>query len=441
MQKINNFITDCFWDCLGIVGTKEYRKPSWVTHMEEMQEAIRGKKRVFDPKTSLLCTSNFSSDSLDTESLHNYEESSSQRDSSTIVSEVSSTKTLTNITDDHQQDILDFCAVRQVNVGRIKQLHFAGSTSFENVFERTNGQKFFAAASSGHYSYCEPDIKQISSPIPIPAKRKSLKAPNSKSSDLSVEQTDPRDIEYFMQKANLPCPARPKRIKLDKKNSDLLLECLTKPVIYKRSNFQNTNTIENFGNFQEFYISNDQEFEIANDESLDIRTIAHFNVSLPTRLFLTSSKNVPSSQSSQEDFQSFDELDLLDNYGGKTPENFLKSSKCSHVDCTFDVHTKYHTYPKSRIPLPRRLLNQKKAFKNLIDSEMYPLEPREIELDCYQQLHNADSQEELQEFLLLESECRGNMGIGEKESKLQILPKHDGDDDRETMSGMRSCVN
>lgn len=25
-----------------IVGTKEYRKPEWVTHMEEMREALKG---------------------------------------------------------------------------------------------------------------------------------------------------------------------------------------------------------------------------------------------------------------------------------------------------------------------------------------------------------------------------------------------------------------
>lgn len=27
---------------LEIVGTKEYRKPEWVTHMEEMQAALKG---------------------------------------------------------------------------------------------------------------------------------------------------------------------------------------------------------------------------------------------------------------------------------------------------------------------------------------------------------------------------------------------------------------
>lgn len=27
-----------------IVGTKDYRKPEWVAHMEEMQEALKGRK-------------------------------------------------------------------------------------------------------------------------------------------------------------------------------------------------------------------------------------------------------------------------------------------------------------------------------------------------------------------------------------------------------------
>lgn len=38
-----------------IVGTKEYRKPEWVTHMEQMQEALKGKyteisKEIFNLK-------------------------------------------------------------------------------------------------------------------------------------------------------------------------------------------------------------------------------------------------------------------------------------------------------------------------------------------------------------------------------------------------------
>lgn len=40
----------------------------------------------------------------------------------------------------------------------------------------------------------------------------------------------------------------------------------------------------------------------------------------------------------------------------------------------------------------------------------YPLEPREIDPEMFFQLHTADSQEELQEFLLLESQCMSTDG-------------------------------
>ncbi|XP_054276642.1 uncharacterized protein LOC128995651 [Macrosteles quadrilineatus] len=32
-------------DAIGILGTKEYRKPEWVTHMEEMKTQLQGKER------------------------------------------------------------------------------------------------------------------------------------------------------------------------------------------------------------------------------------------------------------------------------------------------------------------------------------------------------------------------------------------------------------
>lgn len=43
-----------------------------------------------------------------------------------------------------------------------------------------------------------------------------------------------------------------------------------------------------------------------------------------------------------------------------------------------------------------------------IYNTLYPLEPREIDPEAFAQLHTADSLEELQEFLLLESQCSTN---------------------------------
>lgn len=46
-----------------------------------------------------------------------------------------------------------------------------------------------------------------------------------------------------------------------------------------------------------------------------------------------------------------------------------------------------------------------RKVENREQMSQFPLEPREIDPFAYYQLHTADSQEDLQEFLLLESEC------------------------------------
>lgn len=51
----------------------------------------------------------------------------------------------------------------------------------------------------------------------------------------------------------------------------------------------------------------------------------------------------------------------------------------------------------------------KNRYANMTDNRtLYPLEPRELDPATFCQLHHADSQEELQEFLLLESQCMSN---------------------------------
>lgn len=86
---------------LGILGTKEYRKPEWVTQMEEMQEALKGKTCVYRLNTldcmpsDIECT--FSRDRLDDCALRS---ESFQKDNSTVISEFSSMRTLMNIDDD-----------------------------------------------------------------------------------------------------------------------------------------------------------------------------------------------------------------------------------------------------------------------------------------------------------------------------------------------------
>lgn len=72
---------------------------------------------------------------------------------------------------------------------------------------------------------------------------------------------------------------------------------------------------------------------------------------------------------------------------------------------------KYKTFPRSKADL---LLNSSdSASYNLDDMDRFPLAPREIDPFSYYQLHTADSQEDLHEFLLLETACMSeNKGSG-----------------------------
>lgn len=40
---------------LGILGTKEYRKPEWVTHMEEHKSTAKGIRELLDETIRVIC--------------------------------------------------------------------------------------------------------------------------------------------------------------------------------------------------------------------------------------------------------------------------------------------------------------------------------------------------------------------------------------------------
>lgn len=74
----------------------------------------------------------------------------------------------------------------------------------------------------------------------------------------------------------------------------------------------------------------------------------------------------------------------------------------SAADVKFTIH-KSQTFPRSKADLS--LNNSDCAAYKLDDKQRFPLTPREIDPFSYYQLHTADSQEDLHEFLLLESAC------------------------------------
>lgn len=86
-------------------------------------------------------------------------------------------------------------------------------------------------------------------------------------------------------------------------------------------------------------------------------------------------------------------------YCNKYPTKQLSAS-CEHLSERVYIPPRlYHTLP--------RLHNDHGLHTNTL----FPLEPRELDPTNYFQLHTADSEEELQEFLLLESQCCEDRGI------------------------------
>lgn len=88
----------------------------------------------------------------------------------------------------------------------------------------------------------------------------------------------------------------------------------------------------------------------------------------------------------------------------------MYSSSCDPIPSEpfyLNVDEKYQTFPRSKQSSSSgKCQNLSKDYYN--ETTMYPLEPREVDPSAFSQLHAVDSQEELQEFLLLESECMGD---------------------------------
>lgn len=82
------------------------------------------------------------------------------------------------------------------------------------------------------------------------------------------------------------------------------------------------------------------------------------------------------------------------------------ASSCQDLSTSTDfglgLQIRYQTFPRSRMSLDAHLEDNQKLART---GTMYPQEPRELDPDSFHQLHTADSSEELQEFLLLESQC------------------------------------
>jgi len=86
----------------------------------------------------------------------------------------------------------------------------------------------------------------------------------------------------------------------------------------------------------------------------------------------------------------------------------VRSLSCQEVSSSSAAETedptgRSQTYPRTHADESVAMYNRRKYAG-------HPMEPREIDPEMFFQLHTADSQDELQEFLLLESQCMSTDG-------------------------------
>lgn len=115
--------------------------------------------------------------------------------------------------------------------------------------------------------------------------------------------------------------------------------------------------------------------------------------------------------------QEHSEPSSSDGGGGGVSDNRFRSLSCHEIVTSTghgvldedDPSGRSQTYPRTHADETVAAYNRRKYEHH---HRHHPLEPRELDPEMFFQLHTADSQEELQEFLLLESQCMSTDGGG-----------------------------
>lgn len=519
--------------------------------MEEMQEALRGKDHV-DSRVSMMSVRgyDFSTDSLDDQALRE-DALSSNRDSSTIISEFSSTKTLMNIDEDSKrifEDITDSTKAlksfyltqqstenlidqqkeskvkenknidkKEKTTGIKKQLSLKETRSkdkstsksksplrspspglqrsdeksktiprskrdlFGNAKSNLSVRKSSSTSVKKFSPLSSPSSSPSPSPIsrsPSPRKISSAKLTSETKSTTKIqriERTCTRSTRIRTPPPQSPSPTRAKRPRTlesretsqspspTRKRQTVISSAKesskTERELLERSSSKSQKKLKIELDFDEYppvvQEREDQEEEEQkqdNSHSLspetyrrlaDRRLCAGY-IQVPAPSFYlspieeNSETSSSSSRSRREDikhmqFSSLKEESSMTAVANSDNQSLEKQQQQRECQDNYFSSQKYHTYPKSRIPILSKS-NEKKL--KMMDPRMYPLEPREVDLDAFQQLHTANSQEELQEFLLLESQCSGTMGLASDMSQSEVYYHDDqSEDERGTMSG------
>lgn len=328
---------------VGIIGTKEYRKPEWVTHMEELQAALKGKDSsvVVANNSSLMCaTSSMSVDSLE-ESNRKYCSEELGKSSSTSLS-------------------------------RSAQHSFYLSPPPTAPDNNAMNEPFYIS----HYQESHSDYKSNFEMPPF-ISMSCDQVTSSKHSN--VDYLDSAMTDYLNSYRHSLSSVM--ELMSNVSVGSNLTECI--PEVQYHETKLGADSVE--------HVYVEDEDVIQDDNSYYILTPIEENSEQSTE-----SGSTPGSLSyeNKQGMCCINESNI--------PQRI--SSSCDPIPSTSSItfshaemHEKYQTFPKSKIPVAQKNFRQQ--------STMYPLEPRELDPAAFHQLHTADSQEELQEFLLLESEC------------------------------------
>lgn len=419
--------------------------------MEEMQEALKGKNRVhrLDDRMPSDAECSFSNDSLDDRALR---DESSQRDSSTVISEFSSTKTLMNIDDDARLPLDEEDEIapnkhfssRRYSTGTEENVTEIRYSWQIDTFQKEQSP---TDAKLRHSVKRRVESKYVSRTMPLEsntlAKSTASKMVKSGPAIEKSHATSVVESKKYIKSSETKRQERKQSVSgVPKQLSSIVTEsakCTArrkirgKPLASVESSSHEEEKVKEYEDCSIF-----SEISAGPSTKSKQRKIVLDFSEFPPPRHERKTQEVESSHSSSrkstDRLKSAFYLSLIEE-SGETPSGRKSSATAEKpaIKSTYGYRRKYHTYPKSRIPIPK--YSKERRFENYpADPRMFPLEPREIDLESFQQLHTADSQEELQEFLLLESQCSGNLGLAGDMSEASY-GEHHTDDERGSMSG------
>lgn len=435
------------------MGTKEYRKPEWVTQMEELQEQLRGNDVVTTcmPEHGSSDNDVMSVDSLETGSAHcqHVEDGSIMKRTEVQVGSVTSLGTV-SVADDSlsvsNASSCSECLNTITTLTVVKSAVHASATATPFLLDPPHSLQEDNHLSANLHSSLQitlpknetitnvetrnvatgSDFAHLIISDYLNSHRLSITAAiEALDIDEVVKSDSVNDKQSSVTKST--SQASSKVIEIQNSQSGILehteeVVSIERPILYLHERKEKSEEV-----LEIIYVSENENCE----KTLPMAN----NLSLLSPIQESSEPSMESSCNGGSNDIGFRKLDRPDHSAVK-----LLSASCEAISVpdasmvSHNLQTKYQTFPRSKIPV----LSPMRTNAWYIvpeDPTMYPLEPRELDPASFHQLHMADSQEELQEFLLLESQCMTTDGQGLAAAFVVSDDEHSDEDDHCTVSG------